>query len=117
MELKSTLILSFAVYLLGCFVFYLQSGSESLLWFAIGGGLALVNVFFAAWAVRYGFKSLKRKALFLGLLLLKSFSFVLVVAAVIMFFKPLLLPFTLGLGLVIFSSVIVAFTKAGKIRM
>jgi len=108
MELKTTLKISILVYLLGVLFFYSKEGGESALWFGVGGGLAAVNVFFAAWVVRNGLSSFQSKGVFLSLVLAKSFSFLTVVAGILMFLKPLLLPFTLGLGIVIFSSIIAA---------
>lgn len=105
MQLKITVRLAILIFLAGIGVAYALSGDEAALWFAVGGGLSLVNVCMAAWVVSFGLKSAKSKGIFLGFLMLKSLTFVLVVAVILMFLKPLLLPFTSGLGVVIFASI------------
>ncbi len=102
------------VYFIGLTGFYFWSGLEAFLWFAVGGGLAVVNIFFAAWVLRFGFQGVKQKGMFLGILMVKSLTFLAVVACILMFLKPLLLPFTLGLGVVIFSTVLAALWESRK---
>lgn len=115
MNLKLTIRSSILVYVVGILVFYFL-GKEDGLWFAVGGGLAMVNIFFAAVVLKLGFNSLKNKALFLGLLLIKSLSFVLVVALILIFLKPSLLPFTLGVTVVIFGAIGTALYETRHLR-
>ena len=104
MELKNTAKISFFLLIFGLVAFYIWMPLPFALWFGVGGGLTLLNVYFAIWAIRFGLGTLQKKSVFLGVLLIKSLSFVLAVAAILMFLKPLLLPFTLGIGLVIFGA-------------
>jgi len=115
MELKTTVSISFIIYLLGSAGFYIFRGLEEALWFGIGGGLVLVNLFFALWTVKIGMKSAKNKAVFLGILLLKSMTFLMVVVVILMFLKPILLPFTLGIGVVIVGAVGAALLEVGPL--
>lgn len=108
MDLKITLRIGMALFVLGSTVFYWLMGFQNAAWFALGGALALFNVFVAAWSVRFGLSSLKKSATFVALLMIKSLSFLAVIAVVLIFLKPLLLPFTLGITTVIVSSVIAA---------
>lgn len=108
MQLKTTLRASFFAFLVGCVLFYFLKGLDDCLWFALGGGLALVNIFVAAWSIRFGFHSVKKAGVFTGLLLLKSLSFLAVIAVVLVFLKPLLLPFTLGITIVIVGALLAA---------
>jgi len=103
MVLKQSLKLALVLYAIGILVFYFWKGFHDSLWFAIGGGIALLNFFMGVLAVSTGISKLQHKGMVLGLLLMKSFSFVAVVAVVLMFAKPQLFPFTLGIGLVIFA--------------
>jgi hypothetical protein len=105
MELKITIRVAVVLFLSGFIFFYLFSSIESAAWFSVGGAMALVNLSSAAWIIRQGFKSLPSKAFFLGVLLLKSLAFVFLVGFVLVFLKPQLLPFTLGVGGVIFGSI------------
>lgn len=109
MELKNTLKISILLYLAGVVGFAFWKGNEPALWFAFGGVLALVNVFFAAFVVRKGLESIRGKPFFLGLLFFKSLTFLMVVTVTLMFLKPQLLPFTLGIGVVIVGAVGAAF--------
>jgi hypothetical protein len=116
MELKKTLKTSTGLYLAGVLAYVvLRPGYDEALWFAVSGGLALVNIFFAAWTIRFGFKSTQNKGLFLGLLLFKSMTFLMVVLVVLMFLKPLLLPFTLGISVVIVGAVGAALYEVGPL--
>jgi hypothetical protein len=114
MQLKATIRAAFAIFLIGMAVTYFAYGYEAFLWFSVGAGLALVNVFFACWTVSNGLQNLQKKGIFLGLLLLKSSSFLVIVACILMFLKPLLLPFTLGLSIVIFASIGVALWESRR---
>jgi hypothetical protein len=104
MTLSLTIRTSLLVFFTGLILFYFREKSEWL-WFAVGGGLALVNVLFAAAVVRLGLKSVKNKAIFLGLLVIKSSTFVLLIGLVLVFLKPKLLAFTLGITVVIFGAI------------
>jgi|GEM_PF-4258252 len=104
---KSLTIASFS-YFIGILAFWLGKDFSSALWFAVGGGLTLLNFLLAASIVSRGIKMIKNRGLFLGLLLIKSLLFVAVICLVLMFTKPILLPFTLGIGIVIFGAVIAA---------
>jgi len=108
MELKTTLKIAVLLFLVGTGLFYYFRGPQEAIWFAIGAALALMNVFVAAWSIQFGLKSAKKSATFLMLLLVKSMSFLLVVGVVLVFLKPLLLPFTLGITIVIVASVLAA---------
>jgi len=114
--LKSTLILGFILFVLGTMATAIFWGPEAALWFAVGGIFALFNLMAAAYLVIKGLPYWRNKAGFLGLLFLKSISFVAIVAVVLMFAKPLLLPFTMGIGIVIFSLAIWAVREAFRAR-
>jgi hypothetical protein len=114
MDLKRTIQVALGIYFLGLIGAYFFRGFEWFLWFAVGGGLALVNVLYAFWTIRHGLTSVKSKGIFLGLLMFKSLTFVSVVAIILMMLKPLVLPFTLGLGIVIFASVGAAFWESRR---
>lgn len=107
MKLTRAIQVSVVIYVVGI-AFYSWFNASDLVWFALGGALALTNVLFAAWVVHKGLKEVRRKAVFLGLLLMKSLSFFVLIAIILMFLKPQLLPFTLGIGIVIFASTCVA---------
>lgn len=110
--LRKCLQLSVITSLIGALVIGLLQGREALLWFVLGSGLALVNLGVAAMVVRIGIGSIRNKGLFLGLLLMKTLTFLGVVAAFLVFMKPQLLPFTIGLGVVIFGSVFAALLES-----
>ena len=112
MELKKTVRFTLILYIVGALLFFVFGGLDRGLWFGIGGGLALLNVFFALWTIRFGFKSTKNKGLFLGLLIMKSMTFLMVVLILLMFLKPVLLPFTMGISLVIFGAVAAALVES-----
>ncbi|MDB5039107.1 MAG: hypothetical protein JWQ35_2635 [Bacteriovoracaceae bacterium] len=116
MSLSLTIRIALLTYLAGILYFYFKEPTDWI-WFAIGGGLALINIFFAAFVVKFGMRSLKNKGLFLGLLLLKSVTFVAVVAVVLVLVKPKLLPFTLGVGVVIFGAIGAALFETRKYWM
>jgi hypothetical protein len=116
MELNKTIKVSVGLYLIGMAAFALfTKGWESCLWYSISGGLALINVFFAAWTVKFGFKSVTNKGLFFGLLFIKSMTFLMMVIMVLVILKPLVLPFTLGISVVIFGAVGAAIYEAGPL--
>jgi hypothetical protein len=115
MTLNLTVRFSLILYFAGIIAFYFAEKGDWL-WFAVGGGLALVNVLFAAMLVRVGMHSFKNKALFLGMLLAKSMLFILVVAMVLVFLKPRLLPFTLGVTVVIFGAIAAALYETRHLR-
>src|SRR4051812_21148611 len=104
MNLNLTIKCSLFILFVGTVWFYFCAPNDWI-WFLVGGGLALINILFAAFVVRLGFKSLRNRSLFLALLLVKSFTFVMVVALVVVFLKPKLLPFTSGVGLVIVGAI------------
>jgi len=108
MQLRTTLRASFLAFLAGVLAFYFIEGLDSALWFALGGALALMNVFLAAWSIRMGMASIKKAGIFTGLLFFKSLSFLAVIAVVLVFLKPLLLPFTLGITIVIVGALLAA---------
>lgn len=114
MELKTTTRLAFLIYFLGVLGFFLLRNTEEMLWFAIGGGLALVNVALAAWSIRFGLENVKKSAIFLTLLLFKSLTFLTVVAAILFFLKPLVLPFTLGITIVIVGALLAGIWEARR---
>ena len=115
-QLGLTLKVSFALFALGTVIFFLSSSLDKTLWFTVGGGLALMNLFFAVWVARQGLHSNASKGVFLGLIMIKSFTFLLVIAGILVFLKPALLPFTLGVGIVIFGSVLAALGEVRKLR-
>ena len=107
MKLRLPLIVSLSLFLIGLVAFYVLN-IQAFPWFALGGGLALINVLFASWVVKFVLNRLRTNWFVLGLFLLKSLTFLIVIAAVLILLKPMVLPFTLGLGLVIFGSIIAA---------
>jgi hypothetical protein len=104
MKLTLTVRAALLLYAVGMVIFFVRD-QDQMTWFALGGGLALVNILAAAWSVKMGLISLQKSGLILGLFLVKSFTFLALVAAILLFLKPMLLPFTLGLGIVIVGSV------------
>lgn len=110
-QLRKTLLVSFSLFLLGTLVFLIARGLESALWFAFGGGLALVNFYLAMIAVSRGLENIKNASIFIGLILFKSLTFILLIAVILMFLKPQLLAFTLGIGVVIFGAVVSALIE------
>jgi len=113
---KSTLVFGFVLFIFGTMAITFLMGPEAALWFAVGGIFALFNLMSAAYLVVKGLPYWRSKAGFVGLLFLKSLCFVAIVVAVLMFAKPLLLPFTMGIGIVIFSLAIWAVREAFRIR-
>lgn len=107
MKIKLSLIVSLILFFAGSIAYYFMN-IQAFPWFALGGGLALINVLFAAWVVKFGLDRLRANWFVLGLFLLKSLTFLVVIAAILILLKPMVLPFTLGLGLVIFGSIIAA---------
>ncbi len=105
MNLKITIRVATLLFVLGYFLFFFAGSSDDSIWFAVGGGLGLINLILAGLLVKFGLKSTLHKGLFLGLLLLKSLVFVMTIALVLVFLKPKLLPFTLGVGIVIFGAI------------
>ncbi len=116
MQLRLTLSMSVLLMVSGSIAFYFLAGLKPMLWFSLGAGLALINVFAAAFAVRFGLQNLRKKPLFIGLLLLKSLTFFVVVAVVLVFLKPLVLPFTLGISVVIVGATVAALWEARRYR-
>lgn len=114
MQLKNTIRTAIGIFGVGMLLTYLVYGFEPFLWFGVGAGLALVNIYFACWTVAHGLQNLRKKGAFLGLLMVKSATFLAVVAAILMFLKPLLLPFTLGLSVVIVASIGVALWESKR---
>ncbi|MBN8553838.1 MAG: hypothetical protein J0L93_00150 [Deltaproteobacteria bacterium] len=115
MKLTLTFRLGLVVYFIGFIFSYFYWGFEGFLWFAVGGGLALMNMYYAIWAVQRGLGGgAKSGGVFLMLLLFKSLTFVLLVGMILVLLKPLLLPFTLGLGVVIFASIGAAFWESRR---
>jgi len=114
--LKLSLRFCVALYLIGFGIFWYFKGLESGLWFGLGGGLSLLNVFLAAFSVRYGFENIKKSSIFVGFMLMKSLTFILVVATVLIFLKPQLLPFTLGISVVIVGATLLAFWELRKLK-
>ena len=110
-KLKLVIQISFLIFALGLLGFYFRD-REDTLWFGVGGGLTLVNLIFAYFVIKKGLTSLKSKGAFMFLVLLKSTSFVAVVAAILALLKPRVLPFTLGLALVMFGAVVAALWAA-----
>lgn len=110
--IRSSMKISAFTYFVGLGLFAWFQGWESALWFGIGGGMALFNYFLAMIFVRIGLSRVRYSAPFLSILLLKSLAFVGIVALVLMFSKPLFLPFTLGIGLVIFGAIIWAVLES-----
>lgn len=108
MSLRLSIRWSLVLFAVGLAAFQFWFGIEAASWFGLGGALALANVFLAAWSVKIGFKALKQSSMFMGLLLLKSLSFIGLVAVVLVFLKPLLLPFTLGISVVIVGATLAA---------
>lgn len=115
MELKRTFQVGLMVFLAGLIGFAVFQGTDAMLWFSIGGGLALVNLFFAVWAVAHGLGRIQKKAMVLGLLLMKSLTFVLLISIILMFLKPVLLPFTLGIAIVIVGATVTAIWESRKL--
>jgi len=111
MTLKLTIRVALILYILGLIAFYFAE-PEQMTWFALGGGLAVFNILFAAWVVRIGFASLKGNSMVLGFFMFKNFTFLVLIAFILLFLKPMLLPFTLGLGLVIVGSVVAALWES-----
>lgn len=114
MNLRLTLRFSILLFFVGFILFYSLSDFENTIWFALGGLLALVNLFVAALVVAFGLKSLKSATFFLIILLFKSLVFVSSVALVLVFLKPKVLPFTLGILLVIFGAIGAAFFESRR---
>lgn len=113
---KGTLILGFILFVFGVMSSAMIWGPEAALWFSVGGVFALLNLLSAAYLVIRGLPFWRNQAGFLGLIFLKSLCFVGIVAAVLMFAKPLLLPFTMGIGIVIFSLLVWAVREAFRSR-
>lgn len=111
---KKAALLGFGLYLFGALGFAIFVSIEFCLWFLVGGGFAILNLLAAAYLVVRGLPRMRNKALFSCLVILKSVAFVGVVGVVLMFARPLLLPFTLGVGIVIFSLVLWAALESLK---
>lgn len=109
--IKQSFLIGLGLYLFGGLATALFMSIEACLWFLVGGGFALMNLMAASYLVTYGLPRWKNKLAFLGLLFLKSLSFIAMIAAVLMFAKPLLLPFTMGVGIVIFSLIVWAIRE------
>lgn len=103
MVLTRALKVSGVLYVLGLIAFFFAQGLEPAIWFGVGGGLALLNFMVACAVVGKGLSNIRRRGFMLGVLLIKSMSFVALVAFVLMFTKPQVFPFTLGIGIVIFG--------------
>lgn len=114
--LKITLWVSFFIFFAGTLGFGLTRGFESGLWFGVSAGMTLVNVMLGAWAVRFGLSRLKKAPLLLTVLLMKSTTFVMVVAVILAFLKPLVLPFTTGFAVVIVGAVLTAVWEIRRLR-
>lgn len=99
--LRQILLVSFVLAFVGSLAFYFLKGLEEAVWFAFGAGAALMNLLLAFFLVQRGLHGAKSKGLFLGFLLMKSLSFIALVAVVLLVLKPALLPFTSGIGIVI----------------
>ncbi len=104
--IKRSFHIGIALYILGAVAIAVFMSISAALWFLVGGGFAILNLMAASYVVIKGLPRFKNKVVFLGLIFLKSLSFVAMVAAVLMFAKPRLLPFTMGVGIVIFSLVV-----------
>ena len=104
--IKTSLKIALVLMTIGIGSFGLARSWEDALWFELGSMLALTNFGLAGLVVRKALGGVRKKFLFLSLLLVKSFFFVSSVVLVLMFVKPSLFPFTLGIGLVIFSLVL-----------
>ncbi|PIR23852.1 MAG: hypothetical protein COV44_00640 [Deltaproteobacteria bacterium CG11_big_fil_rev_8_21_14_0_20_45_16] len=104
--IKTSLKIALGLMAIGIGSFGIASSWEDALWFALGSMLALANFGLAGLVVRRALGGVRKKFLFLNLLLIKSFVFVSSVVLVLMFVKPSFFPFTLGIGLVIFSLVL-----------
>jgi len=113
--MRESLLLALGAYIIGFVCFWLFRDLSAALWFGIGGGLAMLNFLVAAYVVNQGFEKIRAKPLLFGLIFLKSMLFVAVVAVVLTFTKPQLLPFTLGIGLVIFGLVLWAAKEGRKL--
>ena len=114
MEIRFTLILSILVLVLSTVGMFYWRGFDSGLWFAIGGLLSFVNLMLAAWAVRFSLMNVKKSSVFAFLLLIKSSFFLALIAAILIFLKPQIVGFTLGLSIVIVSGVLVALVESRR---
>jgi hypothetical protein len=114
MELRLTLRISLAVFIVGLAALYFWQGLEAMAWFGLGGILTLMNLFLVAWSLRFGLNNLRKSSLLMALLLVKTMSFLGVTAIVLVFLKPLLLPFTLGITIVIVGSILAALWESRR---
>ncbi len=112
--IRNSFWISVVLFLGGLLVASLLWSKKEALWFGVGGGIGLLNFMLGALFVRQGLKSLRRSGIFLFFLLIKSFAFVGVVAIVLMISRPALLPFTLGISLVIFGPLVWALWESRK---
>jgi ethanolamine transporter EutH len=113
--IQRSFYLALASYLIGIITFYFTADLASALWFSLGGGMALLNFLVAAYIIQVGLSKIRQKSLLLLMIFGKSLVFIAMVALVLSFTKPLLLPFTLGIGLVIFGLILWAAIEGRKI--
>lgn len=114
MELKITLVISFVLLIGSTIGMFWWRGSEAGLWFAVGGILSFVNLMMASWAVQFSLLNVKKSSVFAFLLMIKSSLFLAIIAGILVFLKPHLLGFTLGLSLIIVSGVLAALVESRR---
>ena len=114
MTLKLTLIFSAVLLAASSVATFYWKGSEVGLWFTIGGLLSFVNLVMAAWAVHFSLLNVKKSSVFGFLLLIKSSFFLALVATILIFLKPHLVGFTLGLSVVIISGILAALAESRR---
>jgi hypothetical protein len=64
MKLTLTVRAALLLYAVGMVIFFVRD-QDQMTWFALGGGLALVNILAAAWSVKMGLISLQKSGLIL----------------------------------------------------
>lgn len=101
MALKQIFMTSFFLALIGALSFHYFGRNEDVIWFGIGSIGGLLNFSLISLLVTRGLQSGKKKGAFLSFLLLKTFSFLGLLLVCLMLLKPSILPFTLGVTIVI----------------
>jgi len=119
--LKQIFFTSFILALAGCVAFYWLGAETDFVWFGVGSVAGLLNFSLIILLVFRGVQTWKKKSVFLSLLMLKTFSFLGLLIVCLMLLKPAILPFTLGVTIVIVGAFLWAlfdyFRKVAKRRL
>lgn len=113
--IRHSFLIACFIYIIGIIAFYFASGVGAALWFGVGGAMALLNFLVASSLVQFGLTRLKKAPLILALIFMKTLIFLVLVVLVLSYAKPQLLPFTLGIGLVIFGLILWATLEGRKL--